>query len=100
MTHCSIKLIFLSLSQDFPLPADELGLFCQPEGAGVRLRGSDSRAEEHSFAFALTEKDTSRVRSVKRVQSIDRSMIFFLSLSLSLSLADSAFQSISCAKDV
>lgn len=47
--------------QDFPLPPDVV-FFCQPEGCiNTNIRRLSQR-DTNSFVFALTEKDTSRVR--------------------------------------
>lgn len=47
--------------KDFPLPPDVV-FFCQPEGCiNTDIRRLSPR-DTHSFVFALTEKDTSRVR--------------------------------------
>lgn len=47
--------------KDFPLPPDVV-FFCQPEGCiNTNVRRLSQR-DANSFVFALTEKDTSRVR--------------------------------------
>jgi len=47
--------------QDFALPPDVV-FFCQPEGCiSANIRRLSQR-DMNSFVFALTEKDTSRVR--------------------------------------
>lgn len=47
--------------KDFPLPPDVV-FFCQPEGCISLGPRRMSPRETNSFVFALTEKDTSRVR--------------------------------------
>lgn len=47
--------------KDFPLPPDVV-FFCQPEGCTTAVNRRMSLRETNSFVFALTEKDTSRVR--------------------------------------
>ncbi|XP_022245653.1 MAP kinase-activating death domain protein-like isoform X2 [Limulus polyphemus] len=47
--------------QDFPLPRDMV-FFCQPEGCVSVGPKKISLRESNSFVFALTEKDTSKIR--------------------------------------
>lgn len=47
--------------KDFPLPPDVV-YFCQPEGCINSNVRRLSQRDTNSFVFALTEKDTSRVR--------------------------------------
>jgi len=47
--------------QDFALPLDVV-FFCQPEGCFSIGQRKLSLRETNSFVFALTEKDTNRVR--------------------------------------
>ncbi|CAG2183673.1 unnamed protein product, partial [Oppiella nova] len=46
---------------DFALPPDVV-FFCQPEGCVTASYRRTSQRDTNSFVFALTEKDTSRVR--------------------------------------
>ncbi|XP_074603461.1 rab3 GDP-GTP exchange factor isoform X2 [Brevipalpus obovatus] len=47
--------------KDFPLPLDVV-FFCQPEGCHTSNHHRFNLRETNSFVFALTEKDTNRVR--------------------------------------
>lgn len=47
--------------KDFPLPLDVV-FFCQPEGCHTVGHRRFNLRDTNSFVFALTEKDTNRVR--------------------------------------